>query len=51
MSPLLMLIDSSKKERISKREFDNYLSGNEKTRNFQLGFIDDINVMGVFIVC
>jgi hypothetical protein len=51
MAPLLMLIDSSKKKRIAKRESKIYFGGKEKTRNVQLGYIDDIHVMGAFIAC
>jgi hypothetical protein len=46
-----MLIDSSKRKEIAKRESDNYFGGKEKAGNVQLRYINDIHVMGVFIAC
>jgi hypothetical protein len=40
-----------KRKRIAKRESEIYFGGKEKTGNVQLGYIDDIHVMGVFIAC
>jgi hypothetical protein len=51
MVPLLMVIDSSRRKRITKRESEIYSGGKEKTRNIQLRYIEDIHVMGVFIGC
>jgi hypothetical protein len=50
MAPLLMLIDSSKRKKIAKRESKIYFGGKEKTRNVQLKYIEDIHVMGVFVL-
>ena len=49
MASLLMLIDSSKRKRIAKRESEIYSGGKEKTGNVQLRYIEDIHVMGVFV--
>jgi hypothetical protein len=51
MVPLLMLIDSSRRKRIAKREFKIYSGGKEKTENIQLRYIEDIHVMVVFVAC
>ena len=53
MMPLLMLIDSSKRKGNAKRGSKKYFGRKEKekTGNVQLGYIDDIQVMGVFIAC
>jgi hypothetical protein len=51
MAPLLMLIDSSRRKRIAKRESEIYSSRKEKTGNVQLRYIEDIHVMGVFVTC
>jgi hypothetical protein len=51
MAPLLMLIDSSRRKRIAKRESEIYSGGKEKTGNIQLMYIEDIHDMGVFVAC
>jgi hypothetical protein len=51
MAPLLMLIDSSRRKRIAKRESKIYSSGKEKTGNVHLRYIEDIHVMAVFVAC
>jgi hypothetical protein len=40
-----------KKKGIVEREFENYFGEKEKTGNLQLGHIEDIHVMGVFVAC
>jgi hypothetical protein len=37
MTPLLMLIDSSRRKRIAKRNFEIYSGGKEKTEMFSSG--------------
>jgi hypothetical protein len=51
MALLLMLIDSSRRKRIAKRESEIYSGRKKKTGNVQLRYIEDIYVMGVFIAC
>jgi hypothetical protein len=51
MAPLLMLIDSSRRKRFAKRESEIYSGGKEKTGNVQLGYIEDIHVIFVFVAC
>jgi hypothetical protein len=51
MAPLLMLIDTSRRKGIAKRESENYFGRKEKTGNVQLRYIEDIHVMVVFIAC
>jgi hypothetical protein len=51
MASLLMLLDSSKRKKIAKREFEIYSGRKEKTGNVQLRYIEDIHVMGIFIAC
>jgi hypothetical protein len=46
-----MLIDSSRRKRIAKRESKIYSGRKEKTGNVQLRYIEDIHIMGVFIAC
>jgi hypothetical protein len=46
-----MLIDSSRRKRIAKRESKIYSDGKEKTGKIQLRYIEDIHVMGVFVAC
>jgi hypothetical protein len=51
MAPLLMLIDTSRRKRIAKRESKIYSGEKEKTGNVQLRYIEDIHVMVVFVAC
>jgi hypothetical protein len=51
MAPLLMLIDSSTRKRIAKRESKIYSGGKEKTGHVQLRYIEDIHIMVVFVAC
>ena len=51
MTSLLMLIDSSKRKEMLKEGSEKYFGMKEKTGNVQLRYINDILVMGVFIVC
>jgi hypothetical protein len=46
-----MLIDSSKKKNIAKRESGIFSGRKEKTRNVQLRYIEDMYVMVVFFAC
>jgi hypothetical protein len=46
-----MLIDSSRRKRIAKRESEIYSGVKEKTGNVYLRYIEDIHVMGVFVAC
>jgi hypothetical protein len=46
-----MLIDSSRRKRMAKRESKIYSGGKEKTGNVQLRYIEDIHVMAVFGAC
>jgi hypothetical protein len=48
MAPLLILIDSSRRKRIAKKESKIYSGKKEKTRNVQLRYIEDIHIMGVY---
>jgi hypothetical protein len=52
MAPLLMLIDSSRKEKeFLKENLKFILAEKEKTGNVQLRYIEDIHVMVVFVAC
>jgi hypothetical protein len=44
-----MLIDSSRRKRIAKRESKFYFGGKEKTGNVQLRYKEDIHVMSLCV--
>jgi hypothetical protein len=47
--PLLMFIDSSKRRGNTKLDMQKYLVEKEKTGIVQLGYINDIHVIDVFL--